>query len=371
MRDDIFKDQQAMLDVLTSCGVKLPEQINRSNINVRCPFCDDKKKHLYVSLDTSMYYCHKCSAKGNLLSFYAQVHNISNAEAYKILAGRDNVDHDQSSPKRKIETKIAKTANLAPAAQRHAVYCVLLKNLELEQQHRQGLLNRGLNDQLIARFGFKSMPVNRSAEIAKLIIDKGLSLEGVPGFYKDKSGVWRLRSTDTVNGKTLHPGMTGYLIPVCDSKGRIQGFQIRRDQGADPKYIWMSTADYESGCAAKSWCHYIGAPLSTGFVKEVVLTEGALKADIIHAYCGKSVLAVMGVNATGELTAALARMQKSGVRCVSMAFDMDLYSNPNVMRAFRKVHKTLEDMHFRIRIIEWSKEYKGLDDYFLATLGPR
>lgn len=357
------------LTILQACGIELPSHINRTNISIKCPFCDDKKRHLYFSLENNVFYCQRCSAKGNGLTFYAQMHNITSAEAYSILCGPDF--SSAGSPALQRTTAPANPSPLAPVAQRNAVYRALLNLLSLEPHHRADLLARGLTDAQIGFYGIKSMPVGKSVDIAKAIMDSGLSLEGVPGFYKDRKDIWRLRSTDSVNGKMIHPGMSGYLIPVLDSKRRVQGFQLRRDKNAKPKYIWLSSMDYPSGCGAKNWCHYIGAPLNSGRVKEVILTEGALKADIINALSKRSVLALMGVNSTSELNPALERLQKAGVRRIYIAYDMDIHSNKEVMRAFEKISKLLTDKGFETMTLSWPPEHKGLDDYLLSLVKAR
>ena len=351
-----------VLTILTSLGIELPQRINQSNIEIRCPFCDDKKHHLRFSLENEKYYCPRCNASGNILTFYAQMRNISNKEAHKELLSQEFGAATASIPRREFEQ--VKTAPLAPIAQRHAVYLALLNLLSLEADHRQDLLDRGLTEEQIKQYGFKSMPVGKSYAIPRELIKKGFSLEGIPGFYTDKSGNWKFRCKDSYKGRTYDANMTGYLIPVLDSYFRIQGFQIRREKGATPKYIWLSSIDLTNGCAAKSWCHYVGAPLSSGRVKQVLLTEGALKADVINALSGRNVLALMGVNATSGLEHAISRLKKSGVEEVLMAFDMDMKTNPNVKRAFKRVHSMLTDKGLRVKTLTWP-EKKGLDDFLL------
>ena len=99
-----------VLTILTSLGIELPQRINQSNIEIRCPFCDDKKHHLRFSLENEKYYCPRCNASGNILTFYAQMRNISNKEAHKELLSQEFGAATASIPRREFEQ--VKTAPL-------------------------------------------------------------------------------------------------------------------------------------------------------------------------------------------------------------------------------------------------------------------
>lgn len=43
-----------------------------------CPFCEDDKWHLYVDPDKSVYFCHKCNAKGNAYDLRRRFNDLDN-----------------------------------------------------------------------------------------------------------------------------------------------------------------------------------------------------------------------------------------------------------------------------------------------------
>ena len=90
----------------------------------------------------------------------------------------------------------------------------------------------------------------------------------------------------------------GILIPVRDRYGRIQGLQIRRDNVEKRKFRWVSSAEKKDGCKAEGWTHFSGPVRPM-----LVLTEGPMKADVINALTGLTVLAVPGVNIANALNA--------------------------------------------------------------------
>lgn len=106
---------------------------------------------------------------------------------------------------------------LADIETRHLIYSSLLSKLTLASDHKENLLNRGLNEDAIERLGYKSTPAIGMTVIAKKIAGEGLNPSGVPSFYRLDNGDW-----------TFVNEQRGILIPVCDEHKKIQAMQIRR-----------------------------------------------------------------------------------------------------------------------------------------------
>ena len=62
----------------------------------------------------------------------------------------------------------------------------------------------------------------------------------------------------------------------------------------------------------------------------LVLTEGPVKADVIHTLTGLTVLAVPGVNALTQFEAALTDLRSEGLIEIKTAFHMDFSTNQHV-----------------------------------------
>ena len=82
-----------------------------------------------------------------------------------------------------------------------------------------------------------------------------------PGFYT-RYGQWTLA------------GPNGFLIPVRDKDGLIQGLKIRLDEADAPnrKYRWLSSRgrSMQNGTRSYSWIHVTGDRTR----KRAFLTEG-------------------------------------------------------------------------------------------------
>lgn len=108
-------------------------------------------------------------------------------------------------------------------------------------------------------------------------------LAGRAGVLPDGYGEW------PIHFLTFWPGT---LIPVRDRKGRIQALQIRKDYAKrnKRKYYWLASGDLPNGLGTGAPAHFAGDP----HAKEILITEGALKADAAHALTGKTFIALGG-----------------------------------------------------------------------------
>ena len=107
-----------------------------------------------------------------------------------------------------------------------------------------------------------------------------------------------------------------------------------------------------------SFTHYIGNRSET-----VLLTEGPMKADIINAFSGLSVIAVPGVNCLSLLEITLRELKDQGTQHIMSAFDMDFISNPHVQEGYKQMRSLLEKIGFSYGTYLWDPKFKGLDDY--------
>lgn len=338
-----------MADILPLIGVPSPPY-GRSSYNIPCPCCDDspRKKHLNINLEKDVFRCPRCGFSGGIFDLYAHYAGIDRSNAREALLERLNMPGtwrkgQQPEPQYTGEIECPVT----DIDTRHETYSALLERLSLASDHRENLLSRGLSSEEIDRLGYRTTPVVGLSSISKQLISDGLYLAGVPGFYRAEDGKW-----------TFVHKYRGILIPVRDPDGKIQGLQIRRDKVQKGKFRWVSSVGNTDGCKAKCWTHLTGPPR-----KNVILTEGPMKADIIAFLTGQTVLAVPGVNALTELKDSLEYLKANGTEQIMTAFDMDYLSNPHVQSGYYELTRLLSSCGCRFGTYLWNPEYKGLDDY--------
>ncbi|CAH0538407.1 hypothetical protein [Oscillospiraceae bacterium] len=179
------------------------------------------------------------------MTLYARLNGLTNKEAYLELAAKSNVY------KLPLQPSSPNTTSREPYAlkQRHAAYSEMLSLLTLSDRHRENLHERGLPDVIIERNGYKSMPETEAERrLLASLLRCDHELHGLPGFYT-KDGTWTLT------------GANGFLIPVRNKDGLIQGMKIRLDGDAARKYRWLSSRPnrMENGARSYSWIHVTAA----------------------------------------------------------------------------------------------------------------
>lgn len=340
-----------IVDTARRCGLVLDTRtLRRTEVEASCPFCGDHgagKYHLSLNTNTDQYRCNLCGAKGNSITLYAQLKGVSTKEAYRALKQEDKVYPmpQQPTPQNTEQQPL-------PLAQRHAMYSDMLEHLTLLPEHEDNLLERGLSQARIQRNQYRSMPETEQGRrlIASLLRACGHDLMGLPGF-RTYYGDWTLS------------GPKGFLIPVRDKDGLIQGLKVRLDDAADPgrKYRWLSSRGLPGGTRSYSWIHVTGDTTK----KRAFLTEGPLKGDVA-SFLGNDALFVCvgGVNAIHGLKETLVGL---GVKEAVEAMDMDQMTNPHVRDAVKAIRREVQSIPgIRYSKYTWDPAYKGVDDYLLS-----
>lgn len=345
-----------MTDIIPLLGIERPAR-GQLSYYVACPCCDDKphKKHLNINLVKDVFRCPRCDVSGGVLDLYSLYTDIPRSKAYKALLDRTKPVAGYKPPKRtipEISVEGVRECPLTDVETRHETYSALLDMLSLSKDHMEKLLRRGFTETEVKELGYKTTPYMGMSSIANKLHLRGMYLAGVPGFYRNKNDEW-----------TFIQEKRGILIPVRDIEGRIQGMQIRLDDTDRRKFRWVSSSERKDGCRAEGWTHLAGE------VKEnIIITEGPMKADVIHALTGETVLSVPGVNSLSHLETALKKMQAMGLKMVRTAFDMDFAANNHVQNGFQNLLSLIDDIGLRFGTYTWDPTYKGLDDYIWECL---
>ena len=340
-----------IVDTAHRCGLVLnPRTLTRGEAEASCPFCGDHgagKYHLFLNTSTDQYHCVLCGARGNSVTLYARVMGLSNREAFQELEEGGNVYPMPKQPD-------SQYTEAAPRklSERSEVYTTMLDLLTLSDRHRENLIGRGLSEERIERNQYRSMPEPEKGRrlLADLLRSCGCDLSGIPGF-RTRYGEWTLA------------GPSGFLIPVRNKEGLIQGLKIRLDDEADPgrKYRWLSSRDMPNGTRSYSWIHVTGNTAS----RRAYLTEGPLKGDVASFLDNDALfVCIGGVNAIHGLKETVLNL---GVTDLVEAMDMDQTTNPHVRNAILSIRKEVGHLpHIKYSKYVWSPAYKGVDDYYHA-----
>lgn len=365
MASDNFPD---IFLVAERIGLKFKKNVLGGTRDYVCPLCDDKTGHLNINGTEKVWRCNRCNEGGGVIALVETMCGLSREDAKRFLRDLNSAnvvyinDRDVVTKEEKI-----KQCKLAAPEVRDHTYRTLLSLLLLNKEHRDNLRTRGLSDKAINKLQYKSTPGKYNSKIPLELIKRGCVVEGVPGFFK-KDGRW-----------TMFCCSTGYFVPFVDLNGFISSMQIRSDEpGVKNRYRAFSTNGFYYGTKASTDIHIVGYN-DQDFI---VLTEGALKADVatylMHKIYKRKVpfMAIAGVSNTANLGKTLKKLKELGVKTIIEALDMDkkgnssVELNPNVAKAPEKIKTMIEKEGLEYKQFTWNK-CKGIDDYLFYKLAKR
>ena len=154
------------------------DHTDSGNMGTDCPFCKKKSK-LNLNASKNVYRCNNCGEYGGMIELYGKVHAISNADAYREICeilgcGTNPVNNSTSNPE---QPDPAKPKGRADNETIHQAYSMLLSMLTLAAPHREQLLAKGLPQEHIEKFGYKSVPAfGQQALCLKLLQSESMLL---------------------------------------------------------------------------------------------------------------------------------------------------------------------------------------------------
>jgi conjugative relaxase-like TrwC/TraI family protein len=206
-----------------------PQKLVRVKRGRPCPICE-KTDWCSVSEDGAVAICMRVPSE----------HETRNGGYLHLL-------EDGVSREKVAVTVEVKQHTRAGIERRDAIHRELLGALTLAARDHKNLVKRGLDEAAITRGGYKSVPSSVSVhDVSARFKDRDVT--GIPGFYK-QDGSWKLNAND------WH---AGFLVPVRDIRGRIEGFQIRRAEVKtdEPRYVWLSSSNKNDGASSGAPAHF-------------------------------------------------------------------------------------------------------------------
>lgn len=263
----------------------------------------------------------------------------------------------QQRPKPAPAAITTATVKQRTADELNEIYREFLRCIEITDNHLAELKARGLGLTDVYLHNYKSMPAQTWAKALCRHLSQDFDLRNVPGFYY-RNFAWHF--VDYFNA-------TGYLIPIRNAEHKIVALQLRRDGDAKPKYMMISSSDKPRGASSGTPPHFafLGIPGARSSFREIIVTEGALKANIIAAYAEMPTVGLVGVGCFDETFPQMLKSAFPNLDGVFVAFDMDASVNDAVRAQRDRLVLTLEKINLRTEILSWNPVYKGFDDYLV------
>lgn len=326
-------------DVGALLGIQKLPGGGTDSYQVVCPYCKDQRGKCSFHVIkggkiANVYHCFHCGAGGNMLTLYADLNGIQGADRYREAYWRIQEElpfgyQEGRMRQRNVLQQEKKSREHLPRPadqkRRDAAYREMVKLLKLSDRHRRNLHKRGLTEAEISKMvdmGYRSTCAEESVSIARRLLKRGYRLEGVPGFFVNRSGDWEI---------AFYKKNSGLLCPVWSEEGLLEAFQIRLDVPYEKrKYVWLSSARLDKGCSP-------GSPVGLSGsrdIRKVYVTEGILKAEIAHQRTGKTYIGNPGVLNYKELEHLLGSLKERGLKEVVEAYDMDKFMRVECRRDY-------------------------------------
>jgi DNA primase len=226
IRDQSVRDVVAAADMVEVVSARTPlRRASGERFTGRCPFHEERTPSFSVNPVKKLYHCFGCGRGGDVITFVQEAEGLDFVGAVESLAERFRVqiEYEEQSPQ--IEASRKRRERLYAVLEQTASYFErLLWEGDGAADVRAYLEERGLGEQIVREFRLGLAPGGGLAEKAR---EKGFTDEEL-----------RTAGLTTVRGRDYFPRRL--MFPLCDSRGRVVGFQARKLADDDPlrgKYV--------------------------------------------------------------------------------------------------------------------------------------
>ena len=302
--DAFIDDLLARTDIVDLISRRVQLRKAGKDYQARCPFHNEKTPSFTVSPTKQFYHCFGCGAHGTAIGFLMEHDRLSFREAVEELAQQAGLPLPDDAQ------MASRGPNLAPLrdtlAHAAALYQQQLLRHPEGRRARDYLAQRGVNDEIIERFGLGWAPsgwrfllerLGRGADETKRLADAGLLAEQ--------------------NGHRYDRFRERIMFPIRDSRGQIVGFGGRVLGDEKPKYLNSpETALFHKGRQLYGLYEAYQAQRS---MERLLIVEGYMDVIALAQFGIPYVVATLGTATTAD---HLKRLQRSAPELV-FCFDGD------------------------------------------------
>lgn len=312
-----------------------------------CPLHGEKTPSFSVSPDKQLFYCFGCHAGGTVIQFLMAMERLTFYEAVQQLATRANMELPNEINDRELQKQRQYRKRLIEANRTAARYfCGCFTDPELGKPAREYAAKRGLNAEIITRFGIGYAPDSWDS-LKEFMKGKG---------YSEKELVDAGLLVHNIERGSVYDAFRGRLIfPILGVTGDVLGFGARTMKDEKPKYI--NTGDTP---VYNKRNNLYGLNLHRNEkLDDLIMVEGYM--DVIGLYKAgvKNAVASLGT----ALTQQQARLLKRYVEKVYIAYDGDAAGQSATVRGL----DILKAEGLEIRVITFPDDLDP--DEYVQTYG--
>ncbi len=309
----------ARTDIIEVIGSRVPLKRAGREYKACCPFHDEKSPSFTVSPDKQFYHCFGCGAHGTALGFVMEYDHASFVEAVEDLAARAGLE-------------VPREGGAAVPQQPHDELYVALERAALffrqslsgEAKAREYLAKRGLDQEIVQRFGIGYAPARWDALVDRygttederqVLLRAGLVIERQPDADRGHGAGHYDRFRDRV------------MFPIRDTRGRTIGFGGRVLDGSEPKYL--NSPETELFHKGRELYGLFEARQATRSLQRLLVVEGYMDVVSLHQAGVTYAVATLGTATTPDHLQRIFRLVGEVVFC----FDGDRAGRAAAWRA--------------------------------------
>ncbi|MDR1694245.1 MAG: DNA primase [Lactobacillaceae bacterium] len=191
-----------------------------------CPFHNEKTPSFTVNEAKGFYHCFGCGAHGDIVKFEMEANHLPFMDALNKLSSKAGVAMPSFSSENKEHTE--KRKSYYDIMELAAKYFEKNLHLTAGKEAQTYLYNRGLDDEIIAKFRLGYAPGNNG--LKALLISKGIA-------ETDIIELGLASISDNTSRRVFDFFRDRVIIPIMDKQGRVIAFGGRILGEGQPKYL--------------------------------------------------------------------------------------------------------------------------------------
>lgn len=319
----------SLIQLFSEIGIKLRRDTDGFAVaNCPSPVHQLRSPSLRVKLsEPDMYWCDECGRKGNVQDYLEALFAPTSSEEAQATLVTSFLQQGKVAGERRTDS-IALVNDEDEGAYR--VYGCLVDKIDLSDTHFTYLLSRGLSGITCGAKFYGSLPVSRNdrIDICEKLISSGLTLDGIPGFFRipatasDQSlhkrwciggdHLGRRSFRGNIDGTEVQYEIGGIVIPIRDAQWRIVGLEILNDLPPEdaperlralwpPRLSVLSSLPVSQGVESSMnnnarIHHSPPCDANNGDPDVLWITDWAIRADILAEEFNSPVMAIPTTN---------------------------------------------------------------------------
>ncbi|HEY7033946.1 MAG TPA: DNA primase [Thermomicrobiales bacterium] len=325
MAHDAVADVRERTDIVELVGQYVQLKKAGRSYKGLCPFHQEKTPSFIVFPDSQNFHCFGCAKGGDAFTFYQGVEHVDFKEALTELARRAGV-------------QLSSIPTVAPEVDAHrqrliefnelaaTFYANILANSESGRPGRELAMQRGLSDDVVARFRLGFAPDGWDNLL------RYVSARGLDPAVAAEAGLLQVRD----GGGYYDRFRNRFMFPIRNRDGHVVGFGGRALGDAQPKYLNSP----QSPIFDKSSLVY-ALDLAKEEIRrrdQVVIVEGYMDAIAAHQFGHGNVVAAMGTALTDAQVDQVKRLSKR----IVLALDADAAGQLATLRSLESMQSALD-----------------------------